>query len=306
MSVQNLLKPIIYSFLFLSSSFLLGQSVEWMTNLDVAQRLARRQNKMILMTWEESTYIPLPVAVKDDKGKLRIVADLFATPALNEQLWEYFVPVRVDESVYFDLFNPIKGKRSSRYIDVFNDDSLKIMDANGNLVLVSGVLGVDFLNLDKLVEQYALNTKYIAKELEAYASNKDFFSTYYLASKYIDYSVFLPKRIRKEILALSTIYLNEAIALLPSVEGQNKVSLQQQLNLLPLKQELVLGKAKKVLRTLKKMDQSLFKPSTKAEVAFLQYTAHKILKDENAAYELRSKVSSLNLKKAQLIANINK
>ncbi len=306
MSVQKLLKPIIYSFLFLSSSFLLGQSAEWMTNLDVAQRLARRQNKMILMTWEESTYIPLPVAVKDDKGKLRIVADLFATPALNEQLWEYFVPVRVDESVYFDLFNPIKGKRSSRYIDVFNDDSLKIMDANGNLVLVSGVLGVDFLNLEKLVSRYALNTKYIAKELETYATNKDFFSTYYLASKYIDYCIFLPKSIRKEILELSSIYMNEAIALLPSVEDQNKVSLKQQLALLPLKQELILGKAKKVLRTLKKMDQSLFKPTTKSEVAFLQYTAHKILKDENAAYELRSEVSSVNLKKAQLIANINR
>lgn len=289
-----------------STHGVVAQANEWMTSLEVAQRLARRQNKMILMVWQEATEYPLTVATIGTNGRLVFVEDLFSTPELSEVLWKYFVPVRVDESMYNDLYADIKGKRSSRYINVFQDDSVKIMDANGHLVLVSGVMGENFLYLDKLIEKYALNTNYIAPELEAYATQKDFYATYYLASKYLDYSIFLKKEIRKEILDLATIYIEEAMVLVSSLNEADKKALEQQLALLPLKKDLILGRARKVIRTLNKLDQAEFKEAAQTEIAFLYYTAYNLLGDEKNVNAWQNKVSSVHLKKAQLILNINK
>ena len=46
---------------------------EWMKNLEVAQALAKVQNKMVLMVWEETTSYQYPVIVKDDKGRTIII-----------------------------------------------------------------------------------------------------------------------------------------------------------------------------------------------------------------------------------------
>ena len=79
---------------------------------------------MILMVWEESTEYPLPIAAKDKNGKLVFIEDLFKANELNDLLWNYFIPIKVNETMYSDLFNKIEGKRSWRYINLFQDDSL--------------------------------------------------------------------------------------------------------------------------------------------------------------------------------------
>ena len=52
-------------------------SQEWMTSIDIAQKLALIQNKMVLMVWEESTKYPYPVLVNDDKGRTIFIGNLF-------------------------------------------------------------------------------------------------------------------------------------------------------------------------------------------------------------------------------------
>ena len=292
--------------LFFTSTSLFSQDREWMTSLDLAKILARRQNKMILMVWEESTKYPLPVTLRDEQGSLVYIDDLFKATELNDILWNYFIPVKVNDNMYGDLFAEVDGNRTQRYITMFQDDSVKVMDANGNLIVVSGVVTPEYLYLGKLINKYSLNTTFVSQELDNYANKKDFFSAFFLASKYVDFSVYLKKDVRKDIVKLSSIYIQEAQKMLNDVEPERRQTLQHRIDLFPFKQDLVLGKAKKVLRKLEKMDTVQYKETTNAELAFLYYTAYLILKDEKRAETWKSQVSSVNLKKADLIANINK
>ena len=84
----------------------------WMTNLEIAQRLAQVQNKMVLMVWEETTRYQYPVFVKDERGRTIYIDNLFEDEQVSPLIWDYFVPVIVSEYRYADLYEKIKGKRS--------------------------------------------------------------------------------------------------------------------------------------------------------------------------------------------------
>jgi hypothetical protein len=105
------------------------QTDDWMTSLDAAKRLAYVQDKMVLMIWEESAFVPLPVTLKDDNGKRVFIDDLFENQILINLLRDYFILVKVNEQEYEELFQPIKNKQSPTYINKFNYDSIKILDS---------------------------------------------------------------------------------------------------------------------------------------------------------------------------------
>jgi hypothetical protein len=214
------------------------------------------------------------------------------------------VPVIVSESQYADLFLEIKGKRKQSYIDKFNDDSIKIMDVAGNIVNISGYYD-DFPDITKLIERYALDTKFLANELLGYKNEKTFYSAYYLASKYLDYALYTNSRIRSEIINLSDIYLNEAISLSKADTTKEELVLKQRCELLKIQKYLIYKRPKKVLRQLKKMDAKAIENSNSTLVTFLYYTAYSVLEDEKNTEIWKAKVSLVNLKKAQLIINLN-
>ena len=76
-------------------------SQEWMTSLDIAQKLASIQNKMVLMVWEESTKYPYPVLVNDDKGRTIFIENLFEDENVSPLIWKHFIPVIISEDQYF-------------------------------------------------------------------------------------------------------------------------------------------------------------------------------------------------------------
>ncbi|NRD24561.1 hypothetical protein HNV10_15005 [Winogradskyella litoriviva] len=277
----------------------------WMTNLEIAQSLASVENKMILMVWEETTKFQYPVFVNDDKGNVVFINNLFQDEEISPIIWKNFIPVIVSEYQYADLYEKIKGKRSQRYIDKFNDDTIKILDVNGNILNVNDT-SEDLENITVMIQKYALNTEYIAIELNGYRQKKDFFTAYYLASKYLDFSMYMKDNVRDDIIRLSNIYLNEAYSFLNSEKKEDQLVLKQRVELLGIQQSLVAKRPKKVLRQLKRMDAEKVESSNQSFVAFLYYTAYKILKDETNAAVWESKISSVNLKKAQMIINLNK
>ena len=59
------------------------------------------------------------------------------------------------------------------------------------------------------------------------------------------------------------------------------------------------------MRKLKKMNAENIENNNQPMISFLYYTAFKILGDEKNAALWESKVSSVNLKKALLIINLN-
>ena len=282
----------------------LSQAQAWMTSLDIAQKLALVQNKMVLMVWEETTNYQYPVLVRDDRGRTHFIENLFEDENLSPLIWKNFVPVIVSEDKYADLFYEIKDKRSRMYIDKFNDDSIKIMDINGNILNVNGLFE-EVPNITTLIKSYALNTEYVAPELIGYYKEKTYYTAYFLASKYLDFTLYSDKKIRSEIIKLSNIYLDEAITLIEETDVADKLVLKQRADLLKIQEYLVLKRPKKVIRQLKKIEASKIENNNKALVSFLYYTAYSCIGDEKKVEVWKSKVSSVNLRKAQMIINLN-
>ena len=288
------------------SIFNLGYSQDWMESMDIAKRLARTQDKLILMVWEEASYYPLSVLVRDKSGKEFFVADVFSNPELESILWEYFVLVKVNEVMHQDMYKDITGKRSKSYIAKFNDDSIKVMDANGNILATSGTY-TELLDLSNFISRYAINTSFLRSELINYATNNNFYATYYLASKYIDFSISFPKKVRYQLLDLSEIYFGEATALLENNQQlKEKEQLLQRVKLTSLKKELIKGNPRRVLRQLKKMNAKAIDNNNKPLVVFLYYTAYRLLNNKEEFSKLESDISLVNLKQVQAIVNINR
>lgn len=279
-----------------------SQAQEWMTSLDIAKRLALVQNKMLLVMWENATLDKHPVLIEDQNGSI-VAIDLFDIESLNEIVWKYYVPVIINESNYLDLFDEIKGKRKENYILKFNDDSIKIMDVNGNIINTNTSDEYNLINISSLIAKYSLDTSFLRQDLISYSSDKNFFTSYYLASKYIDFVSFNDKEIRSEIIELSNIYLDEAIDYLESNTSYNKKNSVQAIKLLRIKQHLFLNNPKKVLRQLKKIKNSEVHQANKSLFNFLHYTAFELLNDEKNALLWKNKVSLVDLKKAQYILN---
>jgi len=161
------------------------------------------------------------------------------------------------------------------------------------------------VNISKLIKKYAFNTRFISSELKNYSEDKDFYSTYYLASKYLDFSLYTSKDIRKDIINLVDIYLDEAQNINKSSDSEDKLVLEERCELLRIQEVLILKQPKKALRKLKKMNAENIENNNQSMISFLYYTAFKILGDEKNAALWESKVSSVNLKKALLIINLN-
>ena len=295
---------VIFSIVLLTS--LKGYSQEWMKSLTIAKRLALTENKMLLVMWEEATLYPFPVIMYDDNGRRIFVEDMFDVEEIEEILWENFVPVMINETQYNDLFKNIKGKRNIAYIDKFNDDSIKVMDVNGNILNTKNVYTENSVNLTELILKYALDTSFLKQELINYRNKKDFYATFYLASKYVDYAVYNIRNIRKEIIDLSDIYLKEASDLLAKNNLENKIKLEERIKLIKMQQDLMLNSPKKVLRQLKRLNAPEIEGANASLVAFLYLTAYRLLKDETNAAIWRPKLSLANLKKSERIINSHK
>ncbi|MFT4780691.1 MAG: hypothetical protein ACI9SD_000365 [Pseudohongiellaceae bacterium] len=282
------------------------QSNDWLTSLDAAKRLALVQDKMVLMIWEEAAFLPLPVTLKDDNGKQVFIDDLFENQILINLLRDYFILVKVNEQEYEALFQAIKNKRSTTYINKFNDDSIKILDVNGIIVNSNKEPYREFLNLTKFIIKYDINTSFIKAELTSYRNQQNFETTLSLASKYIELAIFTIESARQDIITLSDIYLDEAQNHLLNDTIENKLSVIRKIELLKIKQQLILNRPRKVLRQLKRIDDIKADAANEELVAFLYVTAYRILKDEDNAASWRSKISLINLKKSnQIISNSN-
>lgn len=277
-------------------------SQDWMTSMKVAQKLALRQNKMILMIWEEDTHYPFPMIFTNTNND-KIMIDLFQEEdVINNLLWKYFVPVKVSEIYYSELLEDFGGERSSKYMDKFNDDSLKVLDVHGNILNVNEIINpTEIPNINNFINKYALDTNFLYESLKNYGFKRNFTSTFNLAKRYIDYAVLVNPKVKNEVVALSSIYLNEAKSLLLKEEHtiDTKSDFAQRIELLKMKQYLILGKPRKVIRFLKKMEgivsinESLF--------ASLNYAAYLMKGDEKEALTWKTKVSLVDLKKANLI-----
>ena len=298
------MRKIFLFFLIGTFAFNFGFSQDWMTNLDVAKSLARVQNKLLFVMWEESTQYQFPVVFRDEKG-IMYYTDMLTDESVNEAIWTYFVPVILYETTYDDLFAEIDDQRSDKYIQIFQDDGIKIMDPNGN-ILNTGYFESDPFDIAEFIRRYSLSTTFLRAQLLNYSKKKNFNTSFALGSKYQDFAVLIDRSVRKEVLELAGIYLDESKRLLLNEERENKIRFEQRLDLLNFKKDLILNKPRRVLRQLKKMDPNSVISENDSLFAFLNYCAHNLLGNETEAASWKSDVSLVDLKKAELIYNINR
>lgn len=279
-------------------------SQEWLTSLDAAKRIALVQDKLLFMIWEDAALIPYPVIMNDENGNAVLIDNLFDHEEINRIIWDYFVPVKVNESHYAELYDQIKGAKNKRYMAQFEDDNIKIMDANCHIVNTS-MSPEAYFNLSQFIHTYALKTSFLNAELKNYSEQKNFGTSYRLASKYMDYAILVDDKVRKDIINLADIYLDEADTFLSRSDLENKMDFGLKISMLRLSKHLLQNKPKKVLRNLKKFDPAEMDEVNQSILAFLYYTAYQLLKDRKNAELWKSKVSLVNLRKAELITKLH-
>ena len=273
-------------------------SQEWFTSFDVAKRLARVQDKMLFVLWEESFNYSIPVMVETSDGKVSVVY-LSKDTRLDPVIWEYFIPVKLSELEYENFVKAADG-RGYDYMNKLNDDSIKIMDVNGNILNV-GDYSDGITNFSLIVNKYALNTSYLRSELDNYFKEKNFLTSSLLALRYVDFAIFAEEWLRPELIALANIYLDESEKFLSEMNDEKKGAYLQKIELVRIKELLILNEHKKAYRQIKRIDASQINNMNESLFVFLNYTALKLLNDEINADLWKSKLSSLDLKKVELI-----
>ncbi|WP_299780146.1 hypothetical protein [uncultured Formosa sp.] len=268
-------------FILLSFSFSISSAQEWMTNLEVAERLALTQNKLLVVVWEDAYNNGIAASINNGNQHDVYLENIFSEPIIDSLMWEHFVPVVLSEDNYSRLYDKI-DKRSVNYINTFNDDGLKIMDANGNILNVSN--NNYLLNLSVFIYKYSIDTSFLKSEIQNYKAHKDFYSSFYLSAKYMDFAFFASSIIRPELVGLASIYLDEAIEYLKKESLENKSALNQRVKLLDIQKLILLKEPKKALRKLNKIKASEIENANINLRSFLYLASYTMLQDtENIA-----------------------
>ena len=283
----------------------IGHSQEWFTSLEIAKKLAKAQDKMLFVMWEDAIGDYYPVTINDKNG-YDIIVNLSDSEQLASKIWDYFIPVLMLDSDYEEISKNIKETRGIKYFNKLVDDSIKIMDINGNILNINTSIEYNYENISEYINLYALNTSFIKKELGNYFNDKNSTSAFLLASKYQDFAILVNHGVRPELLLLANIYFNESKKQLEVSDFKNKLAFLQKIELLKIKEFLILKKPKKARRFLKRMEEEPIDKINQSLYSFLNYTTFTLLKVEEKAELWKSKISLVDLRKAQLIININR
>lgn len=296
------MKRFFLSVLLMTSTFCFSQELEWMRSFDIAKRLALTQNKMLLVMWEEAAN---DFYIYNGRGIGEGYENILKYEGLKKILWEKYVPVIINESHYEALFKTIEGKQSLGYISRFNNDTIKIMDANGTIFTTIPYEIDELYRLITELGKYAIDTSFLEDELRNYSGNKNFSTAYRLSAKYMDYAAYQNKKLERLLTNMSIFYLEEAKRFLPSVDEAKREAFSQKCELLRLSQYLNSNRPRKVLRSLKVMEETTIHDVNESIHAFLKYTSYMLLEDEENALLWKNKVSLFDLKKAEMLINKN-
>ena len=275
-------------------------SQDWLTSPEVAKKLALMQDKMIFAVWEDAMYKSnTPVLINGNMYPLAILA---SDESKSRLIWKYFVPLIIPEYKYKEWLNEIDGKRNLEYMYKFNDNYIKILDANGNILNTKfNELEITDINLAHILEKYSVRTSYLKNELKNYSLDESFNTTFRLASKYQDFAIYANKFLKKEIIDLSEIYMKEAKEKLKNESQEKQDVFLEKMKLLDIKENVILNNPKKALRRLKRLEKIELDDTNLPLFSFLHFASYRLLNDIDNAMIWQNKVSLADLKKVKYL-----
>ncbi len=255
----------------------------WIRDYETAQKISIATNRPMLIDFWATWCRP---CVKMD-------IEVWGNEDVKELLKNY-VPVKINLDHNRALANQFQVKAIPYYF---------ITDAHGNILFRELGFSTKFPVEDAL-KKYSMNFSYMRKPLSNYLKNKNYISAIRIVHKYLDYSLFLNKNIRIDILSIAENYLKEAEKLLDKKQD-NYLAMQQKIELLEMNIDLYKEHFSRVSRRLEKdFAQYDLSKSNQILYAYLNYCLSCNDKREDDQKEWQNKISeftngSLYLDRAQ-------
>lgn len=274
------MKRICFVLFFVFISINTVKADKWLNSFEDAKKLAIVSDKLVLVDFWANWCGPCKIMDSESWSKEEV-----------KLLMDNYIPVKIDIDTNKSLAQKY-GVKGIPYIF--------IMDGNG-MVIYNEMSYKRKSQVIALLKKYALNTSFLRQDLINYHKQPNFSTSFRLASKYQDFSIYIEKDVRRDVLKLSNDYFNDAKKYLKDSNLKNKKAFLQKINLFSIQEKLILNKPNKAVKLLKKMNINEIDEINISFYAFLNYTAYQELNDEENSAIWQKQLKEREIKKSDLI-----
>ena len=234
-------------------------SGNWTYNLESAKKMAIATNKLIFIDFTASWCGPCKRMERESWSDTEV-----------KKLMSNYVPVQIDLD---------RNRILAQKYDVRGIPNLLILDANGK-VLYQDMSYKTKSQVLSLLGKYALNMQFLQNEYSFFYKKKTLITSYRLANKLQEYSLYLKGDLRRVYLNLANEYIAEAKKFAEKNNETMANSVNKKIKFLRIQEALYKGRSKKTLKLLSKIDSSELDEYTYAQYCYLNCAAYKAAKDE--------------------------
>ena len=250
------------AFLLILSSYLYAQN--WVTDFELAKKMALAENKLMLLDFTASWCGPCKYMEINTWSKENVKKEM-----------AFYESVKIDLDSNKDL---------ARFYGVSAIPNILIVDPNG--IVLEQIRGYRDANfMQKFLHEKVLDLAFVQKELISFFKKRSYSSALRLANKYQIYAMLLKKdKVRVSLLlSVANNYFKIAKKIVKKSKSKNKEGLLQKIDLYELRKSLILNKNKQVAKKLSKLKESEIDNMNKSLYASLNYVVLTNVKDlENA------------------------